>query len=62
MNILITGTNRGLGHELINIIAGKHPNANVYATLRNNAEAAQLEWKMKYPQFNIRCLILNLKE
>ena len=35
LNILITGTSKGLGYELVKIFLKKHPQATIYATSRD---------------------------
>lgn len=35
LNVLITGTSKGLGHDLVKIFAKKHPNSVIFATSRD---------------------------
>lgn len=34
LKVLITGTNKGIGHELVKIFLKRNPNAMIYATSR----------------------------
>ena len=42
--VLITGTSKGFGFDLVRIFLKNHPTAVIYATSRDTPEQAQLKW------------------
>ena len=40
LNVLITGTSKGLGQDIVKIFIKKHPEAIIYATSRDGYEKA----------------------
>jgi NAD(P)-dependent dehydrogenase (short-subunit alcohol dehydrogenase family) len=43
--VLITGTNKGIGNDLVKIFLKRHPQAEVYATSREEPADAEVRWK-----------------
>ena len=41
LKVLITGTSKGLGHDLVKIFGKKHPNSIIFATSRDNIKKAE---------------------
>lgn len=44
LTVLITGTNKGLGKDLVELFLKHHPQSLVYATSRETPEKAQSKW------------------
>lgn len=53
--ILITGTSKGLGKDLVMIFLKKHPEAIIYATSRDSPQAAYNNWKDVDIHHAVRC-------
>ena len=45
LSVLITGTSKGLGFDLVRIFLKKHPEATIYATSRDGPQKAADRWK-----------------
>ncbi len=60
MRILITGTNRGLGKELVNILLEKHKDFDLYLTARSHVDEMQQYFNANYPHNKITCKKLDI--
>ena len=45
LTVLITGTSKGLGFDLVRIFLKKHPEATIYATSRDGSQKAEERWR-----------------
>ena len=45
LKVLITGTNKGIGYDLVKVFLKKQPEATIFATSRDGEEKASLRWK-----------------
>jgi NAD(P)-dependent dehydrogenase (short-subunit alcohol dehydrogenase family) len=55
LTVLITGTNKGIGYDLVSIFLKKHPDALIYATSREPPASAQKRWEELDASHCIRC-------
>jgi len=62
MNIFITGTNRGLGFELVKLLNSQHPNARLFISSRLPTSAFNQQWGQLLGPNKLRCYQLDLKE
>lgn len=45
LRVLITGTNKGIGNDLVKIFYRNHENATIYATSRESSKVAEQRWQ-----------------
>jgi NAD(P)-dependent dehydrogenase (short-subunit alcohol dehydrogenase family) len=45
LRVLITGTNKGIGRDLVRIFLKRNPEAVIYATSRETKEVADARWQ-----------------
>lgn len=60
--VLVTGANRGLGRELVKLLAQKHPSLNIYATSRKDPQHFSQELQTHVPSSNISCYKLDIND
>ena len=58
--VLITGTSRGLGKELVKVFLEKEPGVKVWATSRQSEEEAKKMWAGHERHQQIRCVTLDV--
>jgi NAD(P)-dependent dehydrogenase (short-subunit alcohol dehydrogenase family) len=60
LNVLITGTNKGIGNELVKLFVKRQPNAVIYATSREEPAVAGARWEQTFPNHKIQCKKLEI--
>jgi NAD(P)-dependent dehydrogenase (short-subunit alcohol dehydrogenase family) len=60
LKVLITGTNKGIGNELVKAFLKYNPNSVIYATSREKSEIAYERWKSIDTEHRIRCSYLDV--
>lgn len=55
LTVLITGTNKGIGYDLVSIFLKRHPDVLIYATSREPPATAQKRWEELDHSHCIRC-------
>jgi len=59
--VLITGTSKGLGYDLVRIFLKKHPQAIIYATSREIPTKAAERWNQIDKNNAVRCKLLEVR-
>lgn len=60
LTVLITGTNKGLGHDLVKLFLKNHPEAIIYGTSREQPKAAYDRWSLLDEKKQITCKKLDV--
>ena len=60
LKVLITGSNRGIGCELVKAFLRLNPNASVYATNIEKLEVASQQWKAFNQDNRVKCMYLDV--
>lgn len=60
LTVLITGTNKGIGRDLVKTFLTLCPNSIIYATSRENPQAAYERWKDIDVKGRVICKILDI--
>lgn len=60
LKVLITGTNKGIGNELVKIFLKQNPKAIIYATSREQAEVAKHRWQSLDQDKRVQCRYLDI--
>jgi short-subunit dehydrogenase len=60
--IFITGTNRGLGRELVKLLASKHPELELHISSRKEPQQLKQEWEAELPKSKIQCYQIDLND
>lgn len=60
LKVLITGTNKGIGNELVKIFLKRNPKAIIYATSREQTEEAYQRWQPLDRDRRVQCKYLDI--
>ena len=61
LSVLITGTSKGIGFDLVRIFLKKHPEATIYATSRNDSQKEEERWRSIDANNAVKCKKLNIR-
>jgi hypothetical protein len=59
LTVLVTGTNRGMGYDLVSIFLKNHPYISIYATSQDLSAETLKPWQMS-PSQVVKCKQLEL--
>lgn len=62
LTVLITGTNKGIGRDLVKTFHQKNPDTLIIATSRERPDIAAERWKLMGMNNRIICKILDIKK
>lgn len=60
LKVLITGSNRGIGCELVKAFLRLNPNASVYATSIEKLKVASQQWNAFNQDNRVKCMYLDV--
>ena len=58
--LFMTGCNRGLGKEFVQLAAKRRPDLELHITSRNSPEQFSSEWTKTLPNHNLKCYQLDI--